>query len=471
MTKLIIAKFGGSAIGVDGSNIPIIMKRIQDFKKKSAKIIVVFSAPLIIDKQQVKSMTDVILEISQKLHNNKIAALNKIETYENITKFLKKKYKNHVNKLIESYLTKSKLALKEAKENNNFSDDVRSRSLAYSGEILMSHIMKYIMLSYGIESESISFDCWPIITDHNIENANFLPLESTKRLDQIECLLQNNTVICIGGFIGKTTDGIMTTYERGGSDRTAVDLGILFNKKYEVEISFEKDSSVVSADPKIVKEKLTEIKKLSYNEARLAGMFGMKILDPIVIKEIIENGVEIPLKITDMKNPSRTTTIQKKIRYEHVHPLKIVVGKKNCAILRIESSCVNELLKSLNTNRRYNEYVVLSPFTKDGIEFTRMLFLDGSYVKRNERYLLSFDPFANIIYNRGVITLIGDDMWRVQQVVSKIGYNIGKVGLNILNIDAQEETSRIIVIIKDSDTNIEKAINAVHSIRSTIKFI
>ena len=471
MTKLIIAKFGGSAIGVNGINIPTIIKRIQAFKKKSTKIIVVFSAPLTIKKQQIQSITDVVLDISQKLHNDEIMSLNQIETYKNITKFLQKKYKNHVNELIGSYLTKSKLALEEAKVKNDFSDDIRSRSLAYSGEILMSHVMKYVMQSYGVDSESISFDCWPIITDHNIENANFLLSESTKKIKHIEYLLKNNIVVCIGGFIGKTVEGIMTTYERGGSDRTAVDLGILLHDKYEVEISFEKDSSVVSADPKIVHDELTEIKKLSYNEARLAGMFGMKILDPIVIKEIIENGVEIPLKITNMKNPSRITTIQKKIEYEHVHPLKIVTGKKNCAVLRIESSCVNKLLKSLNTNRRYKEYVVLSPFTKDGIEFARILFLDGNYVKRNERYLLSFDPLANIIYNRGVITVIGDDMWRVQQVVSKIGHSIGNVGVNILNIDAQEETSRIIVIIKDSDNNIEKAINAVHSIKSTIKFI
>ena len=46
--------------------------------------------------------------------------------------------------------------------------------------------------------------------------------------------------------------------------------------------------------------------------------------------------------------------------------------------------------------------------------------------------------------NRGVITLIGDEMWRVQQIASKASSRIGDAGLNILNMDAQEETSRII---------------------------
>ena len=62
------------------------------------------------------------------------------------------------------------------------------------------------------------------------------------------------------------------------------------NKKYDTIIDLEKDSSVVSADPKIVKYDLEQVNELSYNEARLAGMFGMKIVDPIAIKEILENG-------------------------------------------------------------------------------------------------------------------------------------------------------------------------------------
>ena len=42
-------------------------------------------------------------------------------------------------------------------------------------------------------------------------------------------LVENNEVVTIGGFIGKTADCITTTYERGGSDRTAADLGIFIS--------------------------------------------------------------------------------------------------------------------------------------------------------------------------------------------------------------------------------------------------
>ena len=129
------------------------------------------------------------------------------------------------------------------------------------------------------------------------------------------------------------------------------------------------------------------------------------------------------------------------------------------------------MLESLEKKKRYSEFVILSPFTKDGIQFTRILFLDGDYIKRNEKYVLGFDALATITYNRGVITLIGDEMWRVQQIVSKTSARIGESGINILNIDAQEETSRIIIVMEDSGNNIEKAIIAIHEERDNIKFI
>lgn len=368
-------------------------------------------------------------------------------------------------------MKRQKKTLDEAFESKEFVDEVRSRALAFSGEILMSHVMNYILRSNKIKAETVDFEDWPIITDNNIESTNFLTSESRTKMDKTAELVEQNEVVTIGGFIGKTVDNVTTTYERGGSDRTAADLGILFHKSYETSIDFEKDSAVVSADPKIVESGLREVHQLSYNEARLAGMFGMKILDPIAIKEIVENGVDMPITVTNMKNPDKITTIKRILDEQKGHPIKIVTGKENCAIFRIETNSIQKLLTSLDKDKRYSEFVILSPFTKDGIEFSRILFLDGDYVKRNEKYLLGFDSLATITYNRGVITLIGDEMWRVQQVASRTSAKIGEAGLNILNMDAQEETSRIIIVVEDTKDNIRKAISAIHQEISEINFI
>jgi aspartate kinase len=67
--------------------------------------------------------------------------------------------------------------------------------------------------------------------------------------------------------------------------------------------------------------------------------------------------------------------------------------------------------------------------------------------------------------------MIGDEMWRVQQIASKASAKIGEAGLNILNMDAQEETSRIIIVIEDSGDDISKAISVIHSEKSKVKFV
>jgi len=471
MNSIVIAKFGGSVIGVDGISIPIIIQRINSLCK-NAKVIAVFSAPLTVVEGKPTSLTDVALQLGKRAEEGKAFDLIILrKTYEKILELVSSEFQEKCRRDIDELLDMVRIELEKAMEKKEFADEVRSLTLAYSGEILMSYVMEYIIQSQGIKSKAVKLENWPIITDSNIESANFLASESNKKVEFLERLLGENQVITIGGFIGRTADGIITTYERGGSDRTAADLGILLHKKFDVKIDLEKDNSVVSADPRIVKEGLTEVHSISYNEARLAGMFGMNILDPIAIKEILENGASLPIVITDMRNPEKTTTIERKTTNGNGHPIKIITGKKNCAILRIEDEFVHKLLESLENKKRYSEFVILSPFTKDGIKFSRILFLDGDYVKRNEKFVLGFDPLASITYNRGVITLIGDEMWRVQQIVSKTSAKIGESGLNILNIDAQEETSRIIVVVEDSGNNIEKAISSIHEERSNIKFI
>ncbi|MDC0154773.1 aspartate kinase [Nitrosopumilus sp.] len=471
MNNLIIAKFGGSAIGSDGESIPQIIERINDLKTDS-KVITVFSAPLTIHDGKRRSLTDVILEQGKNAENGIKPSLEIVKTcYQKIIQLVNEENKENCQNAIDIHLEKSQKALEDALQNKEFADEIRSRALAFSGEILMSHVMNHILRSNNIKTDAVEFDDWPIITDNNIESTNFLKSESNEKIGKIEKLVESNQVVTIGGFIGKTVDNVTTTYERGGSDRTAADLGILFHKKYETSIDFEKDSSVVSADPKIVKEGLREVFQLSYNEARLAGMFGMKILDPIAIKEIVEHGVDMPIKITNIKNPEKITIIKRQLDEQKGHPIKIVTGKENCAIFRIETNSIQKLLTSLDKDKRYSEFIILSPFTKDGVELSRILFLDGDYVKRNEKYFLGFDSLATITYNRGVITLIGDEMWRVQQVASRTSAKIGESGLNILNMDAQEETSRILIVVEDAEENIRKAIVAVHEEISKINFI
>lgn len=467
MIPVTVAKFGGSALGVDGILIEKIINRIEQLKDKT-KVVAVFSAPLIIYQEKPYSMTDVAIRVGRSYASSYPVEIEVLrEVYERIAKkYVSKQYCQEFLEHLDRFYRQVIISLKQAAENRRFVDVVRSRTLAYSGEITMSYLMDYIIRSHGMNSDHVNIEKWPIITDDNFEAANFLFEESRQNDGHLLDLVESKEIVCMGGFIGKTIDGLETTYERGGSDRTAADTAILLYEQYEMKVDFEKDSSVQSADPKIVKSGLESIRYLSYNEAKLAGMFGMKILDPVAIKEILDNNMDIPLYITNMADPSNTTIIQRDPpQQDNANLVKIVTGKKNCAIVRIESIAASYVIASLEKDKKYHDFVKLSPYRRDDVEICRLLFLDADYVRRQERHFKAFYPKVEIVYGRGVVTLIGDMMWQMPNIASIASGTVGEHGINILNLDAQEETSRILIVVDDKGTNVGDAIKAIHSKR------
>lgn len=461
-------KFGGSTLGEDGACIDKIIKRINEKIESQNKVVAVFSAPLIKYRDKLSSMTDVAIHIGKNYAQSNPIEIDVLrEVYENIastnlSREYQKKFSDEINRFHKEVI----ISLKQTAENRRFVDVTRSRTLAYSGEVPMSYLMDYALRSKDIKSDHANIDQWPIITDDNFEAANFLIEESRKKARHFLELIEKNSVVTIGGFIGKSIDGLETTYERGGSDRSAADVAILLNENYKTELDFEKDNAVLSADPKIVKKELDSIKFLSYNEARLAGMFGMKILDPLAIKEIDNNNMDIPIVITNMNSPSNTTTISKVSADQSGNLVKIVTGKRNCAIVRMESIAASHLLASLESDKQYHDFLKLSPYKKERIEITRILFLDGEYVRRNEHHFKAYDSKAEFVYDRGVVTLIGDNMWKMPKIASTTSSTVGEHGINILNLDAQEETSRILIVVDDS--KVADAIRAIHAKRNRI---
>ena len=94
-------------------------------------------------------------------------------------------------------------------------------------------------------------DRWPIITDAAFSNANPILKECTTRIQKhILPIVEKGIVPVIAGFVGRTTDGKITTLGRGGSDTTAFILAEAL-KADEVALVTDADG-IMSGDPKIV---------------------------------------------------------------------------------------------------------------------------------------------------------------------------------------------------------------------------
>ncbi len=460
--KISVVKIGGKGIGSYGENINRVLKRVKEIKEHdNYGPIVVLSAP--------EGITDLAIKVGKSYENPKIPKLDPLILF---SPYIKMAETYMGDKFRESFLKELKeckeIVLKslELVEPFNFIDRFRARILGYSGEILASAAIDYIFRSQGIDSYHIPIDNWPIITDNNFESANFLKEESSRRLKFLLDPLEQKKVIFIGGFIGITIDGIETTYERGGTDRTAADLGILLRECFNVAIFFEKDDMVRSTDPKIKgidKEDLDEIHHLSYDEAKLAGQFGMKIINPSAIRDIQDSGLDIILYVTDTNDQKRHTVIRGKIQDNDGNPIKIVTGKKDCVIIELDKTKRDSLEDYLRYTKRYHDFLELNPYEKGGKSIARFLLLDGEFARHNEKDLRAFDKNSIVEYGLGAITLVGNRMAKVPGVAGRAHGALEEKNINILDGFVQRPTSRVVIIVNEN--NLDLSVSAIHSKR------
>jgi aspartate kinase len=54
------------------------------------------------------------------------------------------------------------------------------------------------------------------------------------------------------------------------------------------------------------------------------------------------------------------------------------------------------------------------------------------------------------------------------KIASTATSTVGDHDINIINLDAQEETSRILIVVEDKSNNVRDAIRAIHARRSKI---
>jgi len=121
------------------------------------------------------------------------------------------------------------------------------------GERTSVRIFAAALRTNGVESCYLDplDDRWPIITDAAFSNANPILKECATRIQKhVLPIVEKNVVPVIAGFVGRTTDGKITTLGRGGSDTTAFILAEAL-KADEVALVTDADG-IMSGDPKIV---------------------------------------------------------------------------------------------------------------------------------------------------------------------------------------------------------------------------
>ena len=227
---LIIQKYGGTSVA-DGARVKEVAKRVLKYRSEGHDVVVVVSAPA--------GVTDSLL--------------------------------------------------KRAKDITDVPDKRELDMLLTTGEQISIALLSMAIKDMG--GDAISYNAFQVkfgtTADHT--KALITNIDTTK----IKERLKEGKIVVFAGFQGITIDNEITTLGRGGSDTTAVALGVALNAD-EVEIYTDVDG-VYTADPRIVKnsKKLNEI---SYQEMLEMAASGAKVLHPRSVEIAAKYGIHIHLR-------------------------------------------------------------------------------------------------------------------------------------------------------------------------------
>jgi aspartate kinase len=326
----VVMKFGGTSIA-DQHCVGNVSGIVVSHVKKGFEVVVVVSA--------LSGVTDQLLDASEKA---KQRSLNEVlEILSNIEKrhlaLAKEAIQDNMPRKEATKVVRENLdELRKVLTGISYLGEATPRSKDYVlsfGERLSAPIICGALIDHGLKSEYYTGGDAGIVTNSNFGEA--LPIMNVTK-DRIQkvigsSLTAGNTPV-ISGFIAASEDGSITTLGRGGSDYTAVILGVALDAD---EVWFWTDSDgLLTADPKI--EPLAKtIPEISFQEAIEMAIFGAKRMHPRALEPAIQVGP--PVRIRNVFKPEAPGTIiteDKKVKSEGV--VKALTLFANVALINVE---------------------------------------------------------------------------------------------------------------------------------------
>ena len=450
--RVVVAKFGGGLMDPSGERIPSILQRIREMGREGdVRVLAIFSA--------FKGFTDRLQRIGEEKASSGKASIKEIfDIYRGLAgRFLREGERRLFLEELSQYEVEAEETL--ATVNRRFSGRPKARLLTSGGELPVSAIMDYALRSLGIDAEHLTKERWPIITDDNFEDATPIYRLSMGRIAPLKELLEEGKTVVLAGFLGMTTDGLETILGRGGSDQSAVFISHLLKAFYDVETILFKETPVLSADPRILKDQNPRyVHRLTYDEAIRASSMGMKIVQNHAVKRAQSYG--LAMKVAALEDPGHFTMIQE--RDEGYELVKCIAGKRNCALLTMDGEASRYLENILKVWGKYEDFIDLGAEVLDAGRVVRnFLILDEGFVKKHLGRLRVFGERVEVEYGLGAVTLIGDRVTDFPEVISMALEALSNIGVKVKKSALTPHSSQIILVI-DRD-RVEEAIRAVHS--------
>lgn len=345
--------------------------------------------------------------------------------------------------------------------------ELSSRSLdliCSFGERLSAPLMWAALIKLGVRAVHLTGGEAGIVTTSNFGAAKPIMEITTKKVrEKLTPIIEQGYTPVVTGFIAVDRNGVVTTLGRGGSDYTATILAAAL-KADEVWIWKDVDG-VMTADPKLVRN-ARSIKNLSYEEAMELAYFGAKVLHPLTVTPLLEQG--IPIRIKNALNPSFDgTIISSKSSKDGV--VKAVTTIRDTAIITIGGAgmvgapsviarafsalareAVDVLMVSQSSSMANISIVVLKKDLEKAVGALKSEFKEGNVVRE-----------ISVKDGVCVVAAVGEGMRGTPGVAAKVFSSVAEKGVNILMISQGSSELNISFAIEERD--LLTAVQAVHN--------
>tara|TARA_B100000886_G_scaffold19849_1_gene12735 strand:- start:1472 stop:2686 length:1215 start_codon:yes stop_codon:yes gene_type:complete len=372
-----------------------------------------------------------------------------------IVSFIKKKYKVIVVTSAMSGVT-NELIKKARKISKNFPNTERDVLLS-TGEQMASALIAGKLCDLGFNSRSWMSWQIPIITSGNYSSARIVKIGT----ERIRKYLKKGGTPIITGFQGLNNENRITTFERGGSDASAVMLAKFFKAKRC--IIYTDVEGVYTTDPNLTK-KAKKIKVLSYEEMLEMSSLGAKVMQPASIQDAKLNKVKIDVK-SSFSNKLGTHIIGRE-KIKHINTIRGVSFTKNDAKLSLlgvkdKPGVAAAIFEPLYKNS-INVDMVVQNISSDGKE-TDLTFTIKTDDFLKTKKLISKNKkikFKKLIVDKNVakVSIVGVGMITTPGVTYRMFQALANKKINILVIS----TSEIKISVLIQSKNLKKAVELLH---------
>lgn len=270
----------------------------------------------------------------------------------------------------------------------------------------------------------------------------------------------------IPGFYGKTTEGVIKTFSRGGSDVTGSIIANAVNA--EIYENWTDVSGFLIADPRIV-ENPEAIETITYRELRELAYMGASVLHEDAIFPVRSAGIPINIRNTNRPQDAGTMIVSNDYDFSREslgHTITGIAGKKGFSTINIEKAMMN--------NEIGFGMKVLNVLYQNGLSFEHMpsgidtmsITLDSAKLEPvREKVLAEIHREVNpdhleIEDGIAILAVVGRRMKNTRGTVARVFAAMAHARINVKLID--QGSSELNVIIGVSENDLPEAIRRIY---------